>query len=202
MGNVFKKRNSEDQVQAWSVRELKELIKRTNSTPVALTPFLKNRRLGIARDHRDNVIVSAYNSEKRVIDLSESDVVVVMPGSGPSTGELVVLAGWEFESRYEELVTVPEEESSEYALVLPFVTVKSKGGVHEDQAYTSGWEMGLLYGKLADAPHEMQIITIRTENLPQADLILMHYGYTSERIQQFPVVPEWTRLVLIPKEEN
>jgi hypothetical protein len=62
--------------------------------------------------------------------------------------------------------------------------------------------MGLLYGKLASAPHEMQIVTIRTENLPQADLILMHYGYTSAKLEQDPGFPDWTQLVLIPKEEG
>lgn len=201
MGNVFKKKHSEDQVQAWGVDEVMKMVKETNGTPVALTPFLSSHRLKISRDHKDNVLVKAYGLNGNMLELANTDVLVVMPGTGPSRGDLVALTAWEFESRYEELV-LPEPESEGYSLVVPFVTVTSKNGPHEDQAYTAGWEMGLLYEKLRATPHEMQIITIRTENLPQADLILMKYGYTSEKIQQEPDVPEWTRLVLIPKEES
>lgn len=68
---------------------------------------------------------------------------------------------------------IPEPE---YDLLMPFVPVKSRGGPHDDEAYTAGYEMGLLDATLAAAPptHEA---TIRSDNAAQADLIAMRNGY-------------------------
>jgi hypothetical protein len=63
-------------------------------------------------------------------------------------------------------------------LVMPFVTVKSVGGVHEDSAYAAGWEMAQLNERLRLLGEKRVRATIRRENAPQADLIAMRYGYT------------------------
>lgn len=74
-----------------------------------------------------------------------------------------------------------DEEQAGYDLVMPFVTVASKGGPHEDQAYTAGWEMGALdaylqYGNVQNPWQQ----TIRTDNAPQADRIAMKNGWIAE----------------------
>ncbi|MEV0357130.1 hypothetical protein AB0H71_13815 [Nocardia sp. NPDC050697] len=71
------------------------------------------------------------------------------------------------------------EDESGYALVMPFVTVTSKGGPHEDRAYCAGFAMGeldmaLRMRKAIDAfPLSRPIETV---NRPQADLIAMKHG--------------------------
>jgi hypothetical protein len=84
------------------------------------------------------------------------------------------------------------EDDAEYDLVMPFVVVASKGGPYDDDAYVAGYEMGLIAAALAQAPSDRQA-TIRTANVPQADLLAMQYGYryTAERSED---VPEWTHV--------
>jgi hypothetical protein len=77
---------------------------------------------------------------------------------------------------------VSDEECGDevsYGIVMPFVTVTSVGGVHDDQAYVAGWEMGALDVTLQNSPlfHEQVILT---ENAKQADLIAMKNGYRPE----------------------
>lgn len=69
-----------------------------------------------------------------------------------------------------------EERDEEMELLMPFVTVTSVGGVHDDQSYVAGWEMGALDVTLQNNPlfHEQVILT---ENAPQADLLAMKNGY-------------------------
>ena len=84
------------------------------------------------------------------------------------------------------------EEDAEYDLVMPFVVVASKGGPYPDDAYVAGYEMGRIAAWLAQAPPDHQA-TIRTDNVPQADLVAMQYGYrcTAERSEE---LPEWTHV--------
>lgn len=69
--------------------------------------------------------------------------------------------------------------SGEFSLAMPFVTVQSKGGPHEDNAYTAGYEMGALDMRLRAAvalgtkPAE---VCIRRESVLQCDLIAMRNG--------------------------
>ena len=65
-----------------------------------------------------------------------------------------------------------------YGLVMPFVTVASKGGPHDDDAYTAGWSMGALDALLEHQRPAMVEDTILTECMPQADMIAMRHGYT------------------------
>lgn len=72
----------------------------------------------------------------------------------------------------------PGEQES--ALVMPFVAVASKGGPFADDAYTAGYEMGLLDAALdsLDAPGFVQR-TLRVENQAQADLLAVRHGWRS-----------------------
>lgn len=76
----------------------------------------------------------------------------------------------------------PEDQPQDpaaFGLIMPFVTVQSNGGPHEDGAYCAGWEMGYLDAILA-ATSEWSTTstwTIHTENADQADLIAMKHGY-------------------------
>lgn len=67
----------------------------------------------------------------------------------------------------------------EYDLVMPFVTVASVGGPHDDESYVAGFEMGVLQARLRAALHHglgLPEVVIHRENVPQADLIAMDVG--------------------------
>lgn len=70
-----------------------------------------------------------------------------------------------------------EQEEPSYELVIPFVSLASKGGPHEDQAYVAGYEMGRLDAVLEHQRPPVLDMTIRLDNRHQADLIAMHRGY-------------------------
>ena len=61
-----------------------------------------------------------------------------------------------------------------YELVMPFVVTKSHGGPYDDEAFCAGYEMGLMAGRFEG--QVSQNLTIRTENVPQANLIAMKHG--------------------------
>lgn len=74
------------------------------------------------------------------------------------------------------------DEEPVYSLAMPFVTVSSVGGPHDDVSYTAGYEMGLLAARL-DQVELLQSeyrppLPLRRENLPQADLLAMQHSYT------------------------
>lgn len=70
-------------------------------------------------------------------------------------------------------------DDDEYGLVMPFVTVASKGGPHDDRSYVAGYTMGLLdiYLKLGEVDDPAPI---PSDCLPQADLLALKHGYTME----------------------
>lgn len=62
-------------------------------------------------------------------------------------------------------------------LVMPFVSVTSKGGPHDDHAYTSGFAMGMLYQRLrVDRPYHHSE-TLRMDDVEQARVIANVCGY-------------------------
>lgn len=65
-------------------------------------------------------------------------------------------------------------------LLMPFVTVASKDGPHEDTSYVAGWEMGALYTELEHSRTPRLERFIHASNAPQADLIAMNHGYIAE----------------------
>ncbi len=70
----------------------------------------------------------------------------------------------------------------EYELVMPFVTVVSKDGPHEDNSYAAGWAMGSLYAEVQQASLIGATFyrDVAEENVPQAELIAMRYGYLTD----------------------
>lgn len=73
-----------------------------------------------------------------------------------------------------------EEQEPGLELLMPFVTVASKGGPHDDVSYAAGWEMGALDAELQFSPILVSERVIHTSNEQQADLIAMRHGYRAE----------------------
>lgn len=81
-------------------------------------------------------------------------------------------------------------------LVMPFVTVASMGGPHDDDSYAAGWQMGQLDAHLSVAGfHMMQPypLVISHANLPQAELIAMKHGFTMRDAKMDDDMPEVVR---------
>lgn len=76
--------------------------------------------------------------------------------------------------------TPDEPEDAGFGLLMPFVTVTSKGGPHDDMSYTAGWEMGVLDTELEHSRALVAERVIHASNAPQADLIAMRHGYRAE----------------------
>lgn len=83
----------------------------------------------------------------------------------------------------EETTPVSTEPEREMDLVMPFVTVTSKHGPHDDESYVAGWEMGKLdtvLGLMPDSPLPATYnLTVRSDNQPQVELIAMKHGYSA-----------------------
>jgi hypothetical protein len=72
------------------------------------------------------------------------------------------------------------DDEVEYALLFPFVSVLSAGGIFDDAAFTAGFELGILHADLGAAARVTATSlrrTLRTDNVTQADLIAMHHSY-------------------------
>jgi len=72
------------------------------------------------------------------------------------------------------------DDETDYELQLPFISVKSKGGPHDDESFVAGFEMGTLDVILGTPYLQSHVMTIHTVNLNQADLIAMHYDFKME----------------------
>jgi len=71
-------------------------------------------------------------------------------------------------------------DEPEYELVFPFIVVTSKGGPYDDDAYAAGWEAATFEAEIANIPVGKSLdysTTVRTDNVPQCDLIAMKYGW-------------------------
>jgi hypothetical protein len=91
---------------------------------------------------------------------------------------------------------MPSDNNTEYGLVMPFVSVASVGGPHDDQAYVAGWEMGMLDAELRYARPPLLDRVIHRSNCRQVDLIAMKYGYSS-RVEDYD--QQWSYLSLTQK---
>lgn len=72
---------------------------------------------------------------------------------------------------------------SDYDLVMPFITVRSVGGPHDDESYVAGWTMGHLDAVLEHQKPAMHEDTIYADSIPQADIIAMRHGYRSHFVE-------------------
>lgn len=79
-------------------------------------------------------------------------------------------------------------------LVMPFVVCASNGGTYDDHGFVAGYEIGHIDGLLEAEPAELERY-VRTETMPQFDLLAMHHGYSlkSEVWDEHP--DEWTHVV-------
>lgn len=75
-----------------------------------------------------------------------------------------------------------DEPDELYELAMPFVVVRSTGGVFDDDAYCAGYEMGIIDAHLSTlAPIcDTADAEIRTENKPQCDLVAMRHNMVAE----------------------
>ena len=88
--------------------------------------------------------------------------------------------------------------STEYDMVMPFVTVESNGGPHDDMSYTAGWEMGGLYARMEFTILRLPFtLTMLAVSVPQADLIAMKYGYKTT-VETHDEYPEWVVMTFKP----
>lgn len=88
--------------------------------------------------------------------------------------------------------------ADDHELVLPFVSVKSKGGPFDDDAYVAGFECGRYDAHMAfsaDTGIVANVLTettpVHTANLPQLDLLAMHHGLTMKQMT-IEETPEWS----------
>lgn len=56
------------------------------------------------------------------------------------------------------------------------------GGRYQAESYLAGWEMGQIAQLLSEQPGTLSI-SIRAENVRQADLVAMGYGYVMETLK-------------------
>jgi hypothetical protein len=92
-------------------------------------------------------------------------------------------------------------EESFYSLVMPFVTVKSKGGPHDDESYTIGYLCGYLDRLLETGDTALLDRCVQTSAVPQLDLIAMRHGYSIES-KVWEDSSDWTFIKLTRKSTN
>jgi hypothetical protein len=63
---------------------------------------------------------------------------------------------------------------------MPFVTVASKGGPHDDNAYVAGYEAGSLDARLEHQHPATLALPVHEVNLPQLELVAMRRGYSTD----------------------
>src|SRR5438128_6149503 len=89
-------------------------------------------------------------------------------------------------------MTEPHRDEEWFGLVMPFVSVTSKGGSFDDESFVAGYECGLLGKKLEMKPATVKRImtTVHTGNVAQLDLLAMKHGWqmTTEETE----VDDWT----------
>jgi hypothetical protein len=78
------------------------------------------------------------------------------------------------------------DDHSGWSLLMPFVNVTSVGGKFDDEAFVAGYEIGKLDSTLQSLwlLHVSQHVELlRAENIGQAELVAMRYGYHLSSIE-------------------
>jgi hypothetical protein len=73
-----------------------------------------------------------------------------------------------------------DTNEAECEAVLPFTLCRSNGGPYDDDAFLSGWRLGVLDATLAALGVSALADSIRPVEYAQADLIAMARGYTMD----------------------
>jgi hypothetical protein len=94
-----------------------------------------------------------------------------------------------------------DEDGEGYELLMPFVVTKSHGGPWDDESFVAGWELGRLDAALGQAEgidftRSLTVTAqIRTDGVPQAELIAMKHGFVLTAREVDPgVAPGWSIL--------
>lgn len=81
---------------------------------------------------------------------------------------------------------------------MPFVTVASNGGPHDDASYVAGFNMGVALERLRHVVGDYHVEVIDRANLPQVDLFAADLGWTLEELPMpQPLVDGWDRWVRV-----
>jgi hypothetical protein len=100
----------------------------------------------------------------------------------------------------------PTNDDDGYGLVMPFVSVASRGGPHDDDSYVAGYECGQwsermrAYACFGLGPAKA-VMPVRTENVPQLDLLAMRWGLALI-IEPVEGMPDWTWITLAPRSAS
>lgn len=81
---------------------------------------------------------------------------------------------------------------AEYGLVMPFVVCATNGGPYDDAAFVAGYAAGTIDARLAMHDPVIAQTAVRTDLLPQLDLIAMRHGYTMTSEPWGEAPAEWT----------
>lgn len=91
-----------------------------------------------------------------------------------------------------------DDDEPRFDLVMPFIVCRSQGGPYDDDSFSAGFMAGNLFAELeSDREVDDGWRPIRTDLVPQIDLIAMHCGY---RLDFDETEDEWTpvRIVRMP----
>lgn len=85
----------------------------------------------------------------------------------------------------------PEQDG--YSLVIPFIVCTSQGGPYDDDAFVAGFQAGQIWRSLAAIAAVEGTgfdAMVRTELLPQLELIAMHHGFPHIEVEKHE--GDWT----------
>ncbi len=81
-------------------------------------------------------------------------------------------------------MTEPNDER-ELVMAIPFINVRSTGGIYADDAYAAGFETGIVFARiqsaLAAGAVALEPFNVRQNNIDQLDLIAMHFGWALDQ---------------------
>lgn len=93
-----------------------------------------------------------------------------------------------------------EGHDDAFGLVIPFVNVRSVGGIHDDASFSAGYECGQLtaYMEAVGRTNTVRLERwVRSSNVDQIDLAAMAHGFRIESREPWADEPdEWTWVVL------
>ncbi len=92
----------------------------------------------------------------------------------------------------------PDADDDGFDLVYPFVVCESQGGPYADEPFAAGFAAGRLDLCLETAARvgATQVrYLLRTDLIPQAELMAMNYGYPTMDVTTSEQHPEWSQVV-------
>lgn len=83
---------------------------------------------------------------------------------------------------------IPEWPPEDTEAVIPFITVVSNGGPHEDEPFLAGYQVGTIDGTLRPRIVAAMTCLIYSNLKLQVDLIAMNHGYTCDLLAENEVL--------------